>query len=128
MPGSFRCGVGSPRSLRVGWSGRTNDRGVHTVGDLVRRADVDIGEAGRRKAVVVLGDGQSTGDAADIVASQSAVGRGEVVFGNDVGDAEASAGLEDTECFGEYGGLVGGQVDDAVGDHDVHGFGGQRNR
>src|SRR4029450_13880485 len=122
MPGSFRRSAGSPRSPRVGWSGRANDRGGHTVRDLVRRADVDIDKAGIGEAVVVLGDGQSSGNAADIVASQSAGGRGEVALGNDVGNAEASAGLEDTECFGEYGRLVGGQVDDAVGDHDVHGF------
>jgi hypothetical protein len=44
-----------------------------------------------------------------------------VVFGNYVGDADAAAGGQDAEHFGEHGGLVGGQVDDAVGDHDVHG-------
>jgi len=50
----------------------------------------------------------------------------EVVFGNDVGYAEAAAGFEDAEGLSEHGGLVGGQVDDAVGDDHVDTAVGQR--
>src|SRR5262245_20365873 len=67
------CRATPARSRGDGWFGRANDRGVHTVRDLVRRADVNIDEASIREAVVVLGDGQSTGDAADIFAPKNAV-------------------------------------------------------
>ncbi len=40
---------------------------------------------------------------------------------DDVGDGEAAAGAEDAEGFGEDAVLVGGEVDDAVGDDDVDG-------
>jgi hypothetical protein len=49
-----------------------------------------------------------------------------VVVGDDVGDAQAAAGAQDAEGLGEHGGLVDGEVDDAVGDHDVDGVAGQR--
>ncbi|MPN22747.1 hypothetical protein SDC9_170130 [bioreactor metagenome] len=43
-----------------------------------------------------------------------------MVFGDDIGDADAPAWGEDAEHLGEDGGLVGRQVDDAVGDHHAH--------
>jgi hypothetical protein len=66
-------------------------------------------------------DGQGAGEAADVVAAFGAVGRGEVVGGDDVGDAEAPARFEDPVGLGEHGGLVGGQVDDAVGNDHIDG-------
>jgi hypothetical protein len=44
-----------------------------------------------------------------------------MVLGDHVGNADPPAGYQDTEHLGEHGGLVGGQVDDAVGDHHVDG-------
>ena len=46
---------------------------------------------------------------------------------NDVRDGEASARLEDPEGLGDHGGLVGGEVYDAVGDHYVYVVLGERN-
>jgi hypothetical protein len=42
-----------------------------------------------------------------------------VVFGDDVGDPDPSAGDQDTENFGEHGRFVDRQVDHTVGDGDV---------
>jgi hypothetical protein len=95
---------------------------VDAVGDLVGRGDLDAGEPGVGESVAVLGDGQGAGDAADVVAAFGAVGLGEVVLGDDVGDAEPPARLEDSVRLGEHRGFVGGQVDDAVGDDHVDGL------
>jgi hypothetical protein len=48
-------------------------------------------------------------------------GFGEWAFGDDVGEGEPATGGECSGGFGEYGGLVGGQVDYAVGDDEVAG-------
>src|SRR5207249_4628046 len=47
--------------------------------------------------------------------------------GNDVRDPDPPAGLEHARQLGEHSGLVDRQVDDAVGDDDVNGLGGQGN-
>ena len=54
--------------------------------------------------------------------------RGEVVGGQDVGDAQPPAGPQDPEALGEHGGPVGRQVDHAVGDDHVHRAVRQRDR
>ena len=59
------------------------------------------------------------------------VGAGGVVHagvGDDVGDGEAAAGLEHARGLAQDLRLVGGEVDDAVGEHDVDRVGGQRDR
>jgi len=50
-----------------------------------------------------------------------------VVFGDDVGDPDPTTRCEHPEHFGEHRGLVGRQVDHAVGDDDIHRGIGQRN-
>src|SRR5690625_542771 len=45
---------------------------------------------------------------------------GEAVFGDDIGDPDTATRREDAEHLGKDGGLVGGEVDDAVGDHHTH--------
>jgi hypothetical protein len=81
---------------------------VQAGGDLVRRADTDGSEAGFGEPVVVLGEGQGAGDASDRAAAFGSLGGGEVVLGQDVGDAEAAAWAQDAEALGEDGGLVAG--------------------
>jgi hypothetical protein len=51
-----------------------------------------------------------------------------VVFGEDVGDAQAVAVPQHAEVLCEDGGPVGGQVDHAVGDDHVERAAGQRDR
>src|ERR1039457_6458224 len=101
---------------------------MHPVNDLVGGGDADAGEAGPSQAVPVFGEGQCPGDAPDVAAPFGAVGFGQVVFGEDVGDAEPAAGPEHAEAFGEDGGFVPGQVDHAVGDDHVDRLAGQRDR
>ena len=48
--------------------------------------------------------------------------------GDDVRDGEAAAGLEDARGLAQDLGLVRREVDDAVGEHDVDGGGGERDR
>jgi hypothetical protein len=67
--------------------GRADDRGVYAVGDLVGRDDGDAGEPGPGQAVAVLGDGGCPGDAAGLATALEPLGWGEVVVGEDVGDA-----------------------------------------
>jgi hypothetical protein len=51
---------------------------------------------------------------------------GEVVLGEEVGDAEPATGPQHAETLGQHGILVARQVDHAVGDDHVHGLAGQR--
>ena len=75
---------------------------------------------------VVLRPGQCPGDAADVGPGRRAVGGGEAVLGDDIGNADPAAGHQDPEHLGEHCGLVGGQVDHAVGDHHIDGRVGER--
>jgi hypothetical protein len=50
-----------------------------------------VGEAGLGQTVQVFGAGEGPGDAADVGAAFGAVGGGEVVLGDDVGDADTAA-------------------------------------
>src|SRR5699024_414301 len=45
---------------------------------------------------------------------------GEAVFGDDIGNPDTATRREDAEHLGKDGGLVGGEVDDAVVDHHTH--------
>lgn len=80
--------------------------------------DLVVGQAGS-------GEGEWSGDVADVVASFGPLVRGEVVVGDHVGDADPFARHQDGVGLGEHGGLVDGQVDHASGDHDVDRGGGQ---
>src|SRR5271166_5844966 len=75
---------------------------------------------GPGQPAAVLGEGQRPCDAADLDAAGDPLGRGQVVIGEDVGDAQAAARPQDTEALGEHGGPVGRQVDHAVGDDYVY--------
>ena len=88
--------------------------------------DVDVGEAGAGEFGGVFGFFESAGDAAGPEFDVAADFGGDLAADDDVGDGEAAAGLEDAEGFGEDAVLVGGEVDDAVGDDDVDGVVGQR--
>ena len=72
---------------------------MHPGNDLVGGRDTDAGEARPGQAVPVFVEGQRPGDAPDVAAPFGAVGLGQVVFGEDVGDAEAAAGPEAGEFY-----------------------------
>src|SRR5258708_13251191 len=113
--------IGSIRTVAPGvgtGSGpvRADDGGVHAVGDVTGRGDGDAGEPGPGQAAAVFGEGGRPGDAADLAAALEPLGRGEVVIGEDVGEAQAAAWPQDAEALGEDGGPVAGPVDHAVGD------------
>lgn len=61
--------------------------------------------AGGREAGVVLGEGERPGDAADVITVFGALVGGEVVVGDDVGDADPAAGDEDAVGLGDHAGL-----------------------
>jgi hypothetical protein len=79
---------------------------VHTEG-----LRVDYGTttalAGPGEPVVVLARGQGSGDAAEVRAAYGSLFWREVVVGDHVVDADASAGSENSMHLGEYGGPVG---------------------
>jgi hypothetical protein len=86
--------------------------------DAVGFADLDVAQSGGGQRALVLA-GQGASDAAGPLLHVGAGRVVHVVVGNDVGDGEASAGSEDAGDFAQNAGLVGGEVDDAVGDDDV---------
>ena len=92
---------------------------MQAVGDLMRELDADLLEAGRLEPCLVLASRQRSRDTADKRAAVGPLLRREPVFGDDVADAEASAGLEDTVHLGQDRRLVRREVDHAVRDHDV---------
>ena len=73
-----------------------------------------------------LREGQGAGDTADVAAPLGALLRVSAVVGDDVRDADAAARAQHACDLREYSGLVRGQVDDAVADHDVDRVGRQR--
>ena len=77
----------------------------HAVGDLVGEGDRHLGEASPRQLGLVLAPGEGAGDAAHPLAPLSPVGRGKVVFGDDVADAEAPAGLRTRKASANTAGL-----------------------
>src|SRR3954470_12195479 len=100
------------RALRLLLAGADDGRPGVLV-DAMGLDDLDVREArvGEVARVFVVGD--SAGDAADVLGD---VGAGGVVHsgvGDDVGDGEGAAGLEDAGGFAQDLGFVGGEVDDA---------------
>src|SRR5689334_6276720 len=82
-------------------------------------ADRDVDEAGLVEQATPVVDGLAAGDA-----PRPEVDRAHGLFGQryavgDVGELDAATGPEGPEGLGEDGGLVGAEVDDAVGDDDV---------
>src|SRR5690606_39940726 len=109
------CGLGS-----------LDDGGVQPLAGLGGRGDGDAGESRGAQFVTVLLGGEGGGGAADAVLRCGALAGIEAGLGDDVADPESTAGDQDTERFGEYARLVGGEVDDAVLDDHVHAGSGQR--
>ena len=87
---------------------------------LVGRGDADPGEPGRQQQVVVLGLGKGAVEAADLPFGVGKPAGVDALVGDDVADAQPAAVPQHPECPGEDARLVGGQVDDAVGDDHVH--------
>src|SRR5580700_6691002 len=96
--------------LRRGWLDRVDDGRVQAVTGGPGGGDADVGETGRCQQVVVLASGEGPGQAADLPFGCGAPHWVDGVVDGDVADAEPSAGPQDPERLGEYGGLVGGQV------------------
>ena len=69
--------------------------------------------------VSVLGGGEGACGAAGLLFGFGSLCGVEAVVGDDVADAEPAARAEHPERFGQHAGLVGGQVDHAVGDDDI---------
>ena len=95
---------------------------VHAVG----LADLDVDEAGGAQRRLELLARQRAGDAAGPLGH---VGAGRLVHvgvGDHVGDGEAPAGAQDARGLAQHLRLVAGEVDHAVGDHDVDGRVGER--
>ena len=118
----------SPERSRVRRLGCGDNRAQDPVGDVVGRRDRDVGHPDGRQAFAELGDAEGTGDAARVRAALEAFGRRQAVLGDDVGDADAAPRPQDARDLAEDRRLVGGQVHDAVADHDVDRIRGQRDR
>ena len=76
--------------------------------------------------LAVLTGGEGPGGAAGALLGFRALGRVEALVGDDVADSQPAARAEHPERLGQYAGLVGGQVDHAIGDDHVHVAVGQR--
>jgi hypothetical protein len=76
--------------------------------------------------VAILTGGEGSSRAAGQAFGLGALGGVEAFGGDDVADPDPAAGAQHTERLGQHAGLVGGQVDHAVGDDHVHGGFGQR--
>ena len=89
--------------------------------------DLDVLESGGFELALVVGDADGAGDAANV--GHDVVGEfgREGFLEGDIGDGEAAAGLEDADDLLKDGGLVGGEIDDAVGDDAIDGGGGEGN-
>jgi hypothetical protein len=92
---------------------------LYAVAHLMGRRDADLGEADLAQPRLVLSEGEGARDAARVAAALGSLRRGEVVARDDVAHANPPARAQDAGHLGEHGGLVGGQVDDAVADDDV---------
>jgi hypothetical protein len=69
-----------------GGLGRANDGPVHTGGGFVGEDHLGVDEPGRDQPVEVLLPAKGTGDAPNVGTPLGAVGRGEVVLSDDIGD------------------------------------------
>ena len=84
-------------------------------------------ETGVEQAAAVVVDANGAGDAANISGDAVGDGLGQIVLESDIADGETAAGLEDARDFAKDGGLVGREIENAVGDDAVDGGIGQRN-
>lgn len=75
-----------------------------------------LGEADLGQALLVLVFGQGAGDASDVAAPCLSLGRGELVLGHHVADADPPARSQDPEHLGQDRHLVDREVDHAVGE------------
>jgi hypothetical protein len=98
---------------------------MRAVGDLVCWHDFDGGEAGGGRVGVVFGEGEGFGDVAGVGAAFGAFLRGEVVVGDEVGDADPAVGGQHAVGLGEHGGFGDREIDDTVEDHNVDDVGGE---
>ena len=105
-----------------GANDRCDGRGVHAVS----LGDRDVSQSGGLKSLRELIAGQRPGDATGVRLHVGAGGVVHVVVGHDVRDREPAAGLEHPGGFAQDPGLVGREVDDAVGDDDVDAVARQR--
>jgi hypothetical protein len=90
---------------------------MHGGRGLVGEGDRGVGEPGGGQSVEVFGAGQGAGDAAGVGPGRGPVRGRQVVFGDNITDADPAAGHQDPEHLGEDRCLAGGQVDhvDAIG-------------
>ena len=102
-----------------------DDRRARVLVDAVGRADIDIDEADVGQRGAEFGLGERASDAAGPLLRVSARASVHALVGNHVGDGEATW-AQDPGGLGEHDVLVGGEVDDAVGDDDVDGGVGER--
>ena len=89
--------------------------------------DLDMLETGGEQAAAVVVDANGSGDAANVGGDAVGDGLGQFVLESDIADGETAAGLEDAGDFAEDGGLVGREIENAVGDDAIDGGIGQRN-
>ena len=93
---------------------------------IMRAGNADAGEPGRLQQVAVLRLGQGAADAADPLFCLGPLTWVDAFVGGNVADAQSAAGAQNPERLGEDACLIGGQVDDAVGDDHVDLLVGQR--
>src|ERR1017187_2962956 len=89
--------------------------------------DGDLVEAGGGQLGALFVLFERAGNAADPEQDALAVFGKHLAFGDDVGNDQPAAGLEDAEGFGQNAVFVGGEVNDAIGNDDIHRVGGQGN-
>jgi hypothetical protein len=83
------------------------------------RFERDVAEPGSGELALIVLLFESAGDAAYPEEHAVANLGVDLAANDDVGDGEATAGLEDAEGFAQDAVFIGGEVDDAVGDDDV---------
>jgi hypothetical protein len=81
-------------------------------------ADLDVDQPGVVQRALELGAGQRAGDAAGPLLHVGARGVVHLRVGDHIGDGEPAAGAQDARGLTDHTVLVGGEVDDAVGDDD----------
>src|ERR1700733_4462565 len=109
----------SAQSSRRLWLPRPDDRGTGVLVYAMRLLDLDLDQARIGEHAFELGARERAGDAAGPRRNVGAGGRVEVVVGDHIGDGNAASGAEDTRGLAHDLGLVGREVDDAVGDDDI---------
>src|ERR1044072_5561780 len=104
--------------LQLGLAG-ADDRRAGMFVDAMGLGDLDVVEAGVVERDREVEAGHGAGDAADVLLHVLARGGVHVGVGDHVRDGEVPARLQDPRGLADHAALVGGEVDHAVGDHDV---------